>query len=93
MGSVVLAWTSSGVKMPWVEWGRSALEWASHFPIASRACEPVSKARRQTHSYFSDRHNRSIMRLSIHRPLPSIDIFTLASFSSSTQSLLANCDP
>jgi PAS domain S-box-containing protein len=25
MGSVWLAWTSSGVKMPWVEWGRSAL--------------------------------------------------------------------
>jgi transcriptional regulator with XRE-family HTH domain len=25
MGSVLLAWTSSGVKMPWVEWGRSAL--------------------------------------------------------------------
>jgi hypothetical protein len=24
-GSVLLAWTSSGVKMPWVEWGRSAL--------------------------------------------------------------------
>ena len=26
MGSVWLAWTSSGVKMPWVEWGRSALQ-------------------------------------------------------------------
>lgn len=25
MGSVLLAWTSSGVNMPWVEWGRSAL--------------------------------------------------------------------
>lgn len=25
MGSVWLAWASSGVKMPWVEWGRSAL--------------------------------------------------------------------
>jgi hypothetical protein len=25
MGSVLLAWTSSGVKMPWVEWGLSAL--------------------------------------------------------------------
>lgn len=25
MGSVWLAWTSSGVKMPWVESGRSAL--------------------------------------------------------------------
>ncbi len=25
MGSVLLAWTSSGVKMPWVECGRSAL--------------------------------------------------------------------
>lgn len=25
MGSVWLAWTSSGVKMPWVEWGLSAL--------------------------------------------------------------------
>jgi hypothetical protein len=37
---------------------------------------------------FSDRQRRSIIRLSIQRPLPSIDIFTSASFSSSIQSLL-----
>ena len=42
---------------------------------------------------FSDRQRRSIIRLSIQRPLPSTDIFTSASFSSSIQSLLVNCDP
>jgi len=33
------------------------------------------------------------MWLSIQRPLPSIDIFTLAAFSSQVQSLLVNCAP
>lgn len=32
----------------------------------------LSKACRYTHSYFRDRHRRSIIRLSIQRPLPSV---------------------
>jgi len=43
-GSVFLSNASSGVNIPWVKWGRSALYYASHFPIPARTCDPVSKA-------------------------------------------------
>src|SRR6202142_3492911 len=40
---------------------------------------PVSKAFRNTHSYLSERHSRSMKTLSIQRPRPSIEIRTSAS--------------
>jgi len=52
--------------------------------------EPFPKAFRYTHSYFGDRPNRSIMRLSIQRPLPSMLILIFASLSTSTQRVLVN---
>lgn len=39
---------------------------------------------------FSERQSRSIMRLSIQRPRPSIEIFTLASRRTSVKSVLVN---
>jgi len=41
MGSISVSWASLGVKMPWVECGRSALAYASHFPMPALACEPL----------------------------------------------------
>jgi hypothetical protein len=42
---------------------------------------PVSNALRNTHSYFSDRHSRSMKTLSIQRPRPSIEMRMPASRS------------
>src|SRR5678816_1096812 len=39
-----------------------------------RASLPVSKAVRNTHSYLSDRHSRSMKMLSIQRPRPSMEM-------------------
>ena len=43
-------------------------------PSDVRASEPVSKAFRYTHSYFSERQRRSINTLSSQRPRPSMEI-------------------
>jgi len=45
------------------------------------------------HSYFSERHSRSMNTLSIHRPRPSIEICTPAFFSTSVKSSLVNWLP
>ena len=47
--------------------------------ISSSAAPPVSNAFRNTHSYLSERHSRSMKTLSIQRPRPSIEIRTSAS--------------
>ena len=65
---------SFGVLPSSAEWGLSVLQQSIHAPIPRRASVPVSQAWIWTHSYFRDRHNRSTKRLSIQRPLPSIDI-------------------
>ena len=41
----------------------------------------MSKAFRNAHSYFSDRHSRSMKTLSIQRPRPSVEMRLPASFS------------
>ena len=46
--------------------------------------------RSYTHSYFKDRHSRSINTLSIQRPRPSIDILIPASFNVFVNSKLVN---
>ena len=62
-------------------------------PIPDCASLPVSKALRNTHSYFSDRHNRSMKTLSIQRPRPSIEMRMSASFSVLVKAKLVNCEP
>src|ERR1700691_3724744 len=52
---------------------------------------PVSKAFRNTHSYFSDRHSRSMKTLSIQMPRPSIEIRMSASFKVLVKAKLGNC--
>src|ERR1700690_4026213 len=54
---------------------------------------PVSKAFRNTHSYLSDRHSRSMKTLSIQRPRPSIEMRMPASLSVVVKAKLVNCEP
>ena len=79
IGSFLLSYASTGVKMPWIECCLSEF----HLPIPAFASEPFSKACRQTHSYFRDRQRHAIIRLSIHRPLPFMLILIFASVSTS----------
>ena len=53
--------------------------------MSALACDPVSQARRYTHSYFRDRQRRSMKMLSMQRPRPSIEILTPARFMRSVQ--------
>jgi len=45
------------------------------------------------HSYFSDRHSRSMKTLSIQRPRPSIEMRISASFKVLVKAKLVNCEP
>jgi hypothetical protein len=54
---------------------------------------PVSKALRKTHSYFSDRHSRSMKTLSTQRPRPSIEMRMPTSFKMLVKAKLVNCEP
>ena len=58
-----------------------------------RAFDPVSRPCKQTHSYLRVLRSRSIIRLSIHRLLPCMLIFTFESFSKSIQPPLVNWLP
>src|SRR5271170_3757717 len=58
-----------------------------------RASPPVSKAFRNTHSYLSERHSRSMNTLSIQRPRPSIEMRMPASASAPVKARLVNWLP
>src|ERR1700677_253499 len=58
-----------------------------------RASPPVSKAFRNTHSYLSERHSRSMNTLSIQRPGPSIEMRMPASASAPVKAWLVNWLP
>jgi hypothetical protein len=58
-----------------------------------RASLPVSNAVRNTHSYLSDRHSRSMKTLSIQRPRPSIEMRIPASRNVLVKAKLVNCEP
>ena len=75
---------------PAAECGRSALSYLIHRPSPARASLPVSKAWRDTHSYFIDRQSRSMKMLSIQRPRPSMETRTPAAVSTSTKRGLVN---
>ena len=61
--------------------------------MPARISDPVSKAFRYIHSYFRDRHSRSIIRLSRHVPFPSMLILIFASISTSIHAPLVNWLP
>ncbi len=81
---------SAGVCPSNAKWGRLWLQWSSHEAIARRAWRPPTGSSGQTASHFGDRHRRSMNRLPIRRPRPSMLIRTPAASRGRRHASLVN---